>query len=58
MRWWQAVWSELSEVVWLASIVWSLSVLAVTLAVALALAMDTKAAPAAFHKSPAALVHP
>jgi hypothetical protein len=34
------VWNELREVVWLASVVWGLSIVGVGLAIALALALD------------------
>jgi hypothetical protein len=34
------VWSELREVVWLASVVWGLSIVGVGLAIALALVLD------------------
>jgi hypothetical protein len=37
MRVWRAAWQELREVVWLASVVWGLSIAGVALAVALAL---------------------
>jgi hypothetical protein len=43
MRVWERLWAELREVVWLASIVWGLSILGVALAVALALALETRA---------------
>jgi hypothetical protein len=41
MRGWQGVWLEVREVVWLATVLWSLSIAGVGLAVALALALDT-----------------
>jgi hypothetical protein len=44
MRGWQGMWLELREVVWLASVIWSLSIAGVGLAVALALALDSWAA--------------
>ena len=44
MRGWQGMWFELREVVWLASVIWSLSIAGVGLAVALALALDSWAA--------------
>ena len=44
MRIWQSVWRELREVVWLATVLWGLSIAAVGLAIALALALDTWAA--------------
>jgi hypothetical protein len=44
MRVWQGLWFELREVVWLASVVWGLSIAGVGLAVAVALALDSWAA--------------
>lgn len=44
MRVWQGVWRELREVAWLATVLWALSIAGVGLAVALALALDTRAA--------------
>ena len=44
MRIWQGVWRELREVVWLATVLWCLSIVGVGLAVALALALETWAA--------------
>ena len=44
MRISQSVWLELREVVWLATLLWSLSIAGVGLVVALALALDSWAA--------------
>jgi hypothetical protein len=46
MRMWRGLWLELREVVWLATVVWGLSIAGVSLAVALALALDSWAATA------------
>ena len=48
MRVWRGVWFELREVVWLASVVWGLSIAGVGLAVAVALASTAGPQPSGY----------
>jgi hypothetical protein len=50
MKAWHALKDEFREVVWLASVVWGLSVLGVGLAVVLALTLDSWAIPELPHQ--------
>jgi hypothetical protein len=47
MRHWHSVWVELREVVWLTTVLWGVSIAGVGFAIALALALDSGAAPIA-----------
>jgi len=47
MGWWSVVREEVREIVWLASVIWGLSVIGVGLAVMLALAMNGGISPLA-----------